>query len=104
MDIATFHVGQIKAGQFNQFAGNESLSSVAYDQRIDYYDLAGLDVTANEFAQRLDMIYGSITQGRTDGSLIRVSTSVDENDEEAFAKQKQFIDLFYPKLIEYLPN
>jgi hypothetical protein len=50
MDIATFHVGQIKAGQFNQFAGNESLSSVAYDQRIDYYDLAGLDVTANEFA------------------------------------------------------
>lgn len=49
MNIATFHVATIRAGQFDEHRSNDALSAVSYDQKTHYYDLSGLNVTADEF-------------------------------------------------------
>ena len=79
------------------------VSQNKYKELVLYWYQAQGRVTANEFAQRLDMIGGAIVYGRSDGSLIRVSTAVGEDAEQAMALEVEFLDLFYPKLMEYLP-
>ncbi len=74
-------------------------------QLVLYWYQSPGTIVASDYAQRLYMIKDSITKGRTDGSLVRVSTAVGENNvEETFEKEKQFLELFYPKLLEYLPQ
>ncbi len=49
MNIADFHIATIRAGQADDHRYNDALSAVSYDQKTHYYDLTGLNVTANEF-------------------------------------------------------
>jgi hypothetical protein len=58
-DIASHYKGTIRAGQVNPFAGSESLSSVYHDQKITYYDLTDLQVSADEFADFVAAAWGS---------------------------------------------
>lgn len=48
-DIAALHVATIRAGQYDPHADNDSLSRVTHDQKTHYYDLIGMNVSANDF-------------------------------------------------------
>lgn len=49
IDIAAFHKGTKRDGEFDPFAGNDQLSAVHHDGSHHYYDLNGLGVTQDEF-------------------------------------------------------
>lgn len=49
-DLGCFHVDSIKYGEFDPYAGDETLSAVFHDSTIHYYDLSKIHASASDFA------------------------------------------------------
>ncbi|PXF57350.1 MAG: EpsI family protein [Deltaproteobacteria bacterium] len=60
-------------------------------------------VVANEYLDRLYMLFDSLIKKRSDGALIRISGPAD-NVQKARKFQQQFINALYPVLWEFLPS
>jgi EpsI family protein len=61
-------------------------------------------VYANEYWNKIYLIWDGLTKKRTDGALIRVNNPVIGNTDDALKTQSEFIKLFFPLLKEYIPN
>lgn len=63
-------------------------------------------VMNEQFSAKWYLLTDSITKKRTDGSVIRVMTQIDENSDEQSADERveDFIRLFYPSIKTYIPQ
>ena len=61
-------------------------------------------IYANEYLNKLLLIWDAITMRRTDGALVRVNMVVKDNVEYSLNTQTDFINLFLPLLSEYIPD
>ncbi len=72
---------------------------------IYWYQDRGRIITS-EYWAKIYLVWDSITKGRTDGALIRVSIPIakDESIENALALGIEYIKMISPILVEYLPG
>jgi EpsI family protein len=61
-------------------------------------------IYASEYWNKIYLIWDGLTKRRTDGALIRINSSVEGNNDDAFKKQIEFIKLLFPMLEEYIPE
>ena len=61
-------------------------------------------IYANEYLNKLLLIWDGITMRRTDGALVRVNMAVKDDVEYSLNTQTDFINLFLPLLSEYIPE
>lgn len=61
-------------------------------------------IYANEYWNKIYLIWDGLTKKRTDGALIRVNNPATKNPDEALQTQTEFIKLFFSLLKEYIPN
>jgi EpsI family protein len=61
-------------------------------------------IYANEYWNKIYLIWDGLTRKRTDGALVRVNNPVIGNTEDALKTQSDFIQLFLPLLKEYIPD
>jgi EpsI family protein len=61
-------------------------------------------VVAGELPAKIEMVRSAIFRNRTDGALVRVSTSVSGGVEETTARLVAYVQALYPVLGEYLPD
>lgn len=61
-------------------------------------------IYANEYFNKLYLIWDAFTKNRTDGALVRVSMNVNPSLEQTMSIQFSFIHDFLPIISEYIPN
>ena len=61
-------------------------------------------VIASEYWAKAYMIWDSMTQNRTDGSLVRIIVPVSGTTEEAFELGTTFLNDMWPSLLSYMPS
>ena len=61
-------------------------------------------IYANEYMNKLYLIWDAMTKRRTDGALVRVNMPVTSNLDKTLQTQMNFINLFVPMLAEYVPD
>jgi EpsI family protein len=61
-------------------------------------------VVAGELPAKIEMVRSAIFRNRTDGALVRVSTSVSGGVEETTVRLVAYVQALYPVLGEYLPD
>ena len=83
---------------------NEYILSKGDTRQLVYYWYQSRGrVVANEYLDRLYMLFDSLIKKRSDGALIRISGPAD-NVQKARKFQQQFINDLYPVLAEFLPS
>ena len=61
-------------------------------------------IVASEYAAKGYLILDATTRNRTDGALVRVSTSIVGSEDEAFRHAAAFVEQAYPALVAHLPE
>ncbi len=61
-------------------------------------------IYASEYWNKIYLIWDSLAKKRTDGALIRIHNSVDENIDKALKMQSEFVELFFSQLNQYIPD
>ena len=61
-------------------------------------------IYANEYLNKLYLIWDAITMRRTDGALVRVNMAVRDDIGKILKAETDFINLFAPLLTEYIPE
>jgi EpsI family protein len=61
-------------------------------------------VIASEYAAKGYLILDAATRNRTDGALVRVSTPIVGNEDEAFRHAAAFVERLFPALSAHLPG
>lgn len=59
---------------------------------------------AGEVDAKIELVRGSITQNRTDGALVRVSSVVAGNPQATTDRLVEYVQSIYPRLHEFLPD
>ena len=75
-------------------------------QLVVYWYQTGKRYIANEYAQKVQLVWNAIRYNRTDGSLFRVTAHLEGNGsvEETYKFQEEFIRIVVPELRGYLPT
>ena len=70
-----------------------------------WFDQRGRNIT-NEYLVKWYMFWDSLTLGRTDGALIRLTTSLQPGEDVAKADKRltEFAQLLQPSLSQYIPE
>lgn len=81
------------------------LISKGSSKQLIYYwfHQRGRDLS-NEFPMKFALLYDAINLNRTDGAIVRFTTSIYRSQEEADAKLAEFIRLNYPLFPKYIPD
>jgi EpsI family protein len=74
-----------------------------YQLVVYWYQLQGRAV-ASELGAKVQMVRGAITQSRTDGALIRISSPLYGSLEQTFAVQTGLVQAIFPVLRHFLPD
>ncbi len=61
-------------------------------------------IYANEYLNKLYLIWDAVTLGRTDGALMRINMAVGSGVEEALGTELEFIESIAPIISEYVPE
>jgi EpsI family protein len=61
-------------------------------------------IYANEYLNKLLMIWDAVTKNRTDGALVRINVPVNPDIEKSLNTGLNFINSFSKLLPEYIPN
>lgn len=61
-------------------------------------------IYANEYNNKLYLIWDAMTKRRTDGSLVRINMTVKNDPEVTLNKEVEFINLLTPLLSKYVPD
>ena len=61
-------------------------------------------IYANEYMNKLYLIWDAITKRRTDGALVRVNMVVNSDLDQTLKAETGFINLITPILSRYIPN
>lgn len=59
---------------------------------------------ANEYWNKIYLIWDGFLKRRTDGALVRINMGIKNNSEETLKKGMSFVTLFSPILKEYIPE
>lgn len=59
---------------------------------------------SNEFPMKFALLYDAIQRNRTDGAIVRFTTTIYKSEEEADHVLTEFIRLNYPKFHQFIPN
>jgi exosortase D (VPLPA-CTERM-specific) len=96
---------KLKVPDFNNTIEiNEYILSKGDNRQLVYYWYQSRGrIIANEYLDRLYMLFDSLTEKRSDGALIRVSSPADDV-QKGRKFQRQFINDLYPVLVELLPS
>lgn len=73
-------------------------------QVVIYWFQAQGRVVPGELDAKVQMIRNAILTNRTDGALVRISTSVSGSAPETTGRLVRYVQAMYPILTEYLPN
>jgi EpsI family protein len=72
---------------------------------VAYWYQVQNEAVANEYMQRLRLVVNAFRKNRTDGSMIRVSRSLQaENHEECWREMVGFVQNAYPLILDFLPQ
>jgi EpsI family protein len=72
---------------------------------VAYWYQCQKQIIANEFVQRFNLIVTALRKHRTDGSLVRVSTSIHDNtSQEGWQRIVSFLQDAYPQLMASIPE
>jgi EpsI family protein len=61
-------------------------------------------IYANEYINKLYLIWDAMTMGRTDGALMRINMAVKTDEGETLNKELEFVSLLEPVINEYVPE
>lgn len=61
-------------------------------------------IYANEYLNKLYLIWDAMTMNRTDGALVRISMAVTSDIDQTLETEIRFINLFASLLYQYIPN
>ncbi len=61
-------------------------------------------IYANEYLNKLYLIWDAMTKNRTDGALMRISMLIKSNPDQTLATEVDFIDQILPILSQYIPK
>jgi len=73
-------------------------------QMVFYWYQSRGRVIASEYSAKFWMITDAISRNRTDGSLVRVITPINDGEDAARARLTQFTEELFPYLDQILPN
>ncbi|OYY48763.1 MAG: VPLPA-CTERM-specific exosortase XrtD [Methylophilales bacterium 28-44-11] len=68
-----------------------------------WFHQRGRDLS-NEFPMKFALLYDAIQLNRTDGAIVRFTTTIYKSEEDADRVLTEFIRLNYPKFQEFIPN
>ena len=84
---------------------NEYVIQQGLDKQLVFYWYQGRGrVVASEYAGKFWMVADAITRNRTDGSLVRLVTPMNDAENKARARLESFTQLVFPRLDELIPN
>jgi EpsI family protein len=72
-------------------------------QAVIYWYQGRGRVVANEYANKLWLMFDAATMGRTNGSLVRMITPVTTTSSAAFDELAHFTSVLFPRLPSYVP-
>jgi EpsI family protein len=94
-------------------SGDQTIDSIWLETRkgnarklvVFWYQIRGLSL-ASDIGSRIQLLRGLISQGRTDGAVIRLATPVSDAEtmEQARHRLLEFSSSLHPELIRILPN
>ncbi|WP_022668878.1 exosortase C-terminal domain/associated protein EpsI [Desulfospira joergensenii] len=61
-------------------------------------------IISSEYAQKIWLVVDSITRQRTDGSFVRLISTVKGNEKRTLNRLKDFANIIFPILNEYIPS
>lgn len=61
-------------------------------------------VHADEFMNKIYLIWDGLSRKRTDGALIRLSGNAAPDEESSLERKRKFIQILYPHLSKYIPE
>jgi exosortase D (VPLPA-CTERM-specific) len=92
---------------YGDFTVNRAVIQKGLSRQLVYYwfEQRGRRVT-NDFTAKMTVVYDSLTEGRTDGALVRFVTPIGENesDAEADARLQRFMTVLLPGLPRFIPE
>ena len=70
-----------------------------------WFEQRGTRMT-NDYLAKINVVYDSLTTGRTDGALVRLVTPInrEETEADADARLQEFMAELMPKLPRYIPE
>jgi len=90
-----------------EFQANRLLITQGDQSNISYYWLKqGSKMFTQESLARLDLMRFALTEGRTDGALIRLVSYLEpgENEKDVDKRLSQFASQFVEKISEFVPD
>ena len=98
LDINHGPFGKVKVIEFKLKKGLD-------EQVVLYWYQSRGRVISSEYLQKIYLVYDSITRNRTDGSFVRLIAPVYKDNEELTSRfLKDFAQMIFPVLTEYLPS
>lgn len=83
---------------------NKVLIEKGLDKQVIFYWYQDRGrIIPSEYWAKGFMVWDAMTRNRTDGSLVRISVSVDKSVEQAYAEGLEFLQQFVPLLSGFLP-
>jgi len=61
-------------------------------------------IYANEYLNKLYIVWDAMTMGRTDGALMRINMAVKKDEDDTLNKELEFVSLLEPVIGDYVPN
>jgi len=92
---------------YGDFELNRAVIEKGLSRQLVYYwfEQRGTRMT-NDYLAKIDVVYDSLTIGRTDGAMVRFVTPINEGETEADAdaRMQGFMAQLLPKLPRYIPE
>ena len=92
---------------YGDFELNRAVIEKGLSRQLVYYwfEQRGERMT-NDYLAKIDVVYDSLTIGRTDGAMVRFVTPINRNETEADADQRlqAFMAKLLPRLPRYIPE
>lgn len=92
---------------YGTFDVNRAVIQKGFNKQLVYYwfEQRGKRMT-NDYMAKIDVVYDSLTRGRSDGALVRVVTGIarGESEADADARLRRFMADVLPKLPRYIPE
>jgi exosortase D (VPLPA-CTERM-specific) len=92
---------------YGDFVVNRAVIQKGLSRQLVYYwfEQRGRRVT-NDFTAKMTVVYDSLTEGRTDGALVRFVTPIGENesDADADARLQRLMTVLLPGLPRFIPE
>ena len=92
---------------YGDFTLNRAVIEKGLERQLVYYwfEQRGARMT-NDYLAKIDVVYDSLTIGRTDGAMVRFVTPINTNEAEADAdaRLQAFMATLLPRLPRYIPE